>query len=74
MARCRVLPSRPGITGGNLADVRKSGNLPFARDSFGDSYFVDLTSGDSSRCPVMIYHHDGSEVELVSGSLAEFLE
>jgi hypothetical protein len=54
-------------------DVRKSRNLPFARDFFDDCYYVDLQAGNSSRCPVMICHHDGSDVELVAGSLAEFL-
>lgn len=54
-------------------DLKKSKIFPFAFDSFGDCYYVDLASNESNRCPVMYYHHDGSDVELVSESLEEFL-
>ena len=54
-------------------DLKKSKIFPFAFDSFGDCYYVDLASKESNRCPVMYYHHDGSDVELVSESLEEFL-
>jgi hypothetical protein len=54
-------------------DMKKSNIFPFAVDSFGDCYYVDLASKESNRCPVMYYHHDGNDVELVSESLEEFL-
>jgi len=58
---------------GIWSDLKKSKIFPFAVDSFGDCYYVELTGKDSNRCPVMYYHHDGSDVELVSNSLEEFL-
>jgi hypothetical protein len=54
-------------------DIKKSKILPFAFDAFGDCYYVDLASKESNRCPVMYYHHDGNDIELVSESLEEFL-
>jgi len=54
-------------------DMKKSKIFPFAFDSFGDCYYVDLASKESNRCAVMYYHHDGNEIELVSESLEEFL-
>lgn len=54
-------------------DLKKPKIFPFAFDSFGDCFYVDLSSKESNRCPVMYYHHDGSDVELVSESLEEFL-
>jgi hypothetical protein len=53
--------------------MKKSKIFPFAFDSFGDCYYVDPASKESNRCPVMYYHHDGNDVELVSESLEEFL-
>jgi SMI1 / KNR4 family (SUKH-1) len=55
-------------------DLKKSKIFPFAFDSFGDCYYVELTDQKSDRCPVMYYHHDGDDVELVSSSLDEFLK
>ncbi len=54
-------------------DLKKSKIFPLAFDSFGDCFYIDLASKESNRCPVMYYHHDGSDVELVSESLEEFL-
>ena len=54
-------------------DLQKSKIFPFAFDSFGDCYYVELAGKESNRCPVMYYHHDGSDVERVSKSLEEFL-
>ena len=53
-------------------DPKKSKILPFAFDSFGDCYYIELGK-QSDRCPVMYYHHDGNDVEFVSSSLDEFL-
>ncbi|SRR5579871_1306281 len=56
-------------------DFENSKIFPFAYDSFGDCYYVELTKEESSRCPVLYYHHDSdrSDVELVSNSLEEFI-
>jgi hypothetical protein len=54
-------------------DLKKSEIIPFAFDSFGDCYYVDLSGKEPNRCPVKYYHHDGSDIELVSESLEEFL-
>ena len=54
-------------------DVKKSQNFPFGTDSVGDCYFVPLND-KSEECPVMCYHHDGSDFELVSSSLENFLD
>ena len=54
-------------------DVKEGKNFPFARDSFGDCYYIELASKELSRCPIMLYHHDGSDVEIVATSLDEFL-
>jgi len=56
------------------SDIKYGKKLPFAHDSFGDCYYIELTTKESSRFPVMLYHHDGSDVEMVSTSLDEFLE
>lgn len=53
--------------------LKNSKVFPFAFDSFGDCYYVELTGEDRSRCPVMYYHHDGNDIELVSSSLEEFI-
>jgi hypothetical protein len=60
-------------TGPIWPDMKKSKIFPFAFDAFGDCYYVDLASRESNRCPVMYYHHDGNDVELVSESLEQFL-
>src|SRR6266481_5108582 len=67
------LSSAPQTLEGIWSDLKKSKVFPFAVDSFGDCYYVELTGKDSNRCPVMYHHHDGSDVELVSNSLEEFL-
>jgi len=54
-------------------DVKESKNFVFARDSFGDCYYVPLPESPSDGCVVMYYHHDGNDVELVSRSLETFL-
>jgi len=53
-------------------EVKKGKNFPFARDSFGDCYYIQLTTKES-RSPVMLYHHDGNDVEMVAASLEGFL-
>jgi hypothetical protein len=58
---------------GIWSDLKKSKIFPFAVDSFGDCYYVELTDWESNRCSVMYYHHDGSDVEVVSNSLEEFI-
>jgi hypothetical protein len=54
-------------------DLKKFKHFPFASDSLGDCFCIPLEGTDSDKCPVMIYHHDGSDVESVSTSLDEFL-
>jgi hypothetical protein len=54
-------------------DLKKSKIFPFAFDSVGDCYYVDLANKESNPCPVMYYHHDGNDIELVSESLEETL-
>jgi cell division septal protein FtsQ len=54
------------------SDLKKAKNFPFARDSMDDCYYVPLTGGKSEDCPVMCYHHDGSDFESVSRSLDDF--
>ena len=54
-------------------DVKKSANFPLATDAFGDCYYIPLICDKSEQCPVMCYHHDGSDFESVSTSLDEFL-
>ena len=66
-------PAHTQTLEGIWSDLKKSKAFPFAVDSFGDCYYVEHTGKDSNRCPVMYYHHDGSDVELVSNSLEEFL-
>lgn len=56
------------------SDLKKSKSFPFARDSMGDCYYVPLTGEKSGDCPVMCYHHDGSDFESVSRSLKDFIE
>ena len=58
---------------GIWSDLKNSKIFPFAFDSFGDCYYVELTGQDSSKCPVMYYHHDGNDTERVSNSLEEFI-
>ncbi len=55
-------------------DLKKSKIFPFAFDSVGVCFYVEFARKDSKRCPVMYYHHDGGDVELVSESLDEFLK
>ena len=56
------------------SDLKEGNNFPFASDSFGDRYYIDLTNNEEPhRCPVMLYHHDGGDVEVVAASLGEFL-
>ena len=54
-------------------DVKEGKNFPFAGDCFGDCYYIELISREPVRCPVMLCHHDGSDVEIVAASLDEFL-
>ena len=54
-------------------DLKEGNHFTFAHDSLGDSYYVDLTRKGSKGMPVMLYHHDGSDVEIVATSLDEFL-
>ncbi len=54
-------------------DLTRSKNFPFASDSVGDLYYVPLEASAPETCPVMYYHHDGGDVELVTNSLDEFL-
>jgi len=56
------------------SDLKKAKNFPFARDAMGDCYYIPLNDEESGRCPVMCYHHDGSDFELVSSSLEEFID
>jgi|SRR5215469_6065233 len=55
------------------SDVKQAKNFPFATDSMGDCYYVPLTGDKAGDCPVMCYHHDGCDFELVSRSLEEFV-
>jgi hypothetical protein len=41
-----------------------------ATNSFGDVYYVDIAAAD---LPIYIYYHDGSDTEMVSPSLKQFL-
>jgi hypothetical protein len=54
-------------------EVKESAKFPLATDAFGDCYYIPLTGDKSEQCPVMCYHHDGSDFESVSTSLDEFL-
>jgi len=67
------LPADVEALKGTWPDLQKSKHFPFASDAFGDCFYVLLEGADSDKCPVMYYHHDGSDVELVSTSLNEFL-
>ena len=57
-----------------MPDLKKSKAFPFATDSFGDCYYVPLSDDESDKCVVRLYHHDGNDNELVSNSLAAFVE
>jgi hypothetical protein len=68
------LPADVETLSGIWSELKKSNNFPFANDSFGDCYYIPFTGDKSEECPVMYYRHDGSDFELVSRSLDEFLE
>ncbi len=67
------LPADIETLNGIWPDVKESANFPLATDAFGDCYYIPLTGDKSEQCPVMCYHHDGSDFEAVSTSLDEFL-
>jgi hypothetical protein len=70
----RFLPADTATLDEIWPDVKMSANLPLASDAFGDCYYIPLTGDRSEQCPVMYYHHDGSDFEAVSTSLDEFLK
>jgi hypothetical protein len=67
------LPADIETLNGIWPEVKKSANFPLATDAFGDCYYIPLTGDKSEQCPVMCYHHDGSDFESVSTSLDELL-
>ena len=67
------LPADIETLNGIWPDVKKSANFPLATDAMGDCYYIPLTGDKSEQCPVMCYHHDGSDFESVSTSLDNFL-
>ena len=69
----QFLPADIETLDGIWPDVKESTNFPFATDAFGDCYYIPLNGEKSAQCPVMCYHHDGSDVESVSASLDEFV-
>jgi SMI1/KNR4 family protein SUKH-1 len=69
----QFLPADIEALDGIWPDVKVSANFPLATDAFGDCFYVPLTGDKSEQCPVMYYHHDGSDSESVSTSLDEFL-
>jgi hypothetical protein len=66
------LPADIETLNGIWPDVKKSANFPLAIDAMGDCYCIPLTGDKSEQCPVMCYHHDGSDFESVSASLDSF--
>lgn len=69
----QFLPADPQSLNETWAPVQESKSFPFAIDIFGDPYYVPLVGDGVETCPVMYYHHDGNDFELVSSSLDEFL-
>jgi hypothetical protein len=69
----QFLPADMETLNGIWPDVKESTNFPLATDAFGDCYYIPLNGEKSAQCPVMCYHHDGSDVESVSTSLDEFV-
>jgi len=69
----QFLPADIETLDGIWPDVKESANFPLATDAFGDCFYIPLTGNKSEQCPVMCYHHDGSDSESVSTSLDEFL-
>jgi len=55
------------------SDLKDSKCFPLATDSMDDCYYVPLTGDKPVDCPVMCYHHDGSDHEEISKSLKEFV-
>ncbi len=49
------------------------GSLAFARNGFGDPYYVVLRRLPDGDGPVFVAYHDGGDTEPVAPSLAEFL-
>jgi hypothetical protein len=70
----QFLPADVEALDGIWSEVREFPNFPLATDAFGDCYYIPLTGDKSEQCPVMCYHHDGSDFESVSISLDEFLK
>lgn len=68
------LPADIDTLRGVWPDLKKGKKFPFASDLFGDCYYIPLDHNQSGECRVMIYHHDGSDTELVSDSLDQFLK
>ena len=69
----QFLPADIETLSGIWPAVKESSNFPLATDAFGDCYYIPLTGDEKEQCPVMCYHHDGSDIEPVSTSLDEFL-
>jgi hypothetical protein len=69
----QFLPADIESQDGIWPDLKNPGNFPLATDSFGDCYYIPLTEDKSKQCPVICYHHDGSDSESVSASLDEFV-
>ena len=67
------LPADIETLNGVWSAVKESPNFPLAIDAMGDCYYIPLAGDESEQCPVMCYHHDGSDFESVSTSLDNFL-
>ena len=67
------LPADIETLNGIWHEVKRSANFPLATDVMGDCYYIPLSGDKSEQCPVMCYHHDGSDFESVSASLDNFL-
>lgn len=55
------------------SDLKNPKCFPFATDSMGDCYYVLMDGDKSGDCPVMCYHHDGSDHESINMFLEEFV-
>jgi len=53
--------------------IHTEGAIPSTRFDLDRWMKIPLTGDKSEQCPVMCYHHDGSDFEYVSTSLDNFL-